>query len=292
MKNTEKTIVNETKTIIEVIKTLKPREAVDGKKYPEYKKGLEAVLDAVYAVYQAREKGTATKEAESEAMQKVTAFLHTLGKANGKYISVCEKTTENGISSVLFDTLVYHSFRDRIYTTSPTLATLECEKQKASKEKTEAHEKLINGKGTATAYKEAVKAYDEAVKAVQTEREKAGAENTLTEKESISKFVKFTTARLKAIIENRYAISPEEAEKLRKLHNKETKEKRNAKPEAEAPKTEKTKATEKKTTKPKTTATKKNPEAPKVSKATLEKVKEQQEAQKPEAKPEAEKKTA
>lgn len=208
------------KTIIEAIKELKPREAVDGKTYPEYRKGVEAVLNTVYSVYQAREKGVSTPEAESEAMKAVTDFLHTLGKANGKYISVMEKTTENGISSVLFDTLVYHSFRDRIYTKSATLAGLECKKSEASKAKAEAHKKLIDGKGTATAYKEAVKAYDEAVKAVADERAKAEAEATLTERESVAKFTKFITARLKAIIDNRYAMTAEEAEAVRKLRNK------------------------------------------------------------------------
>ncbi len=225
MKNN--TVNNNNKaTLIEIIKALKPREAVNGKEYPEYKKGLEAVLNTCYTVYQAREQGKATKEAESEAMASVTEFLHTLGKANGKYISVCEKTTNNGVTSVLFDTLVYHSFRDRIFTKSTTLASLENAKSQASRQKAEAHEKLVNGKGTATAYKEAVKAYNEAVKAVQDERAKANAEGTLTEKESVSKFVKFTTARLKAIIENRFALSDEEAEALRKLRNKEAKAKR------------------------------------------------------------------
>lgn len=229
----KKTVNNNTNNanLIEVIQALKPREAVDGKKYPDYKKGLQSVLDTVYAVYQAREKGTATKEAESEAMKIVTDFLHTLGKANGKYISVCEKTTENGISSVLFDTLVYHSFKDRIYTKSVDLANLESEKAKASKAKAEAHKKLIDGKGTAKDYKEAVAKYEEAVAKVQTEREKANAEGTLTEKESISKFAKFTTARLKAIIENRFALSTEEAEAMRKIRNKEAKAKRSEKPQ-------------------------------------------------------------
>jgi hypothetical protein len=261
--------------LIEAIKALKPRQSIDNKAYPDYNKGLKAVLDVCYKVYQAREKGTATAEAESKAMAEVTAFLHTLGKANGKYISVCEKTTENGISSVLFDTLVYHSFRDRIYTKSATLASLECEKAKASKAKAEAHAKLMENKGTATAYKEAVKAYDEAVKAVQAEREKANAEGTLTEKESISKFAKFATARLKAIIENRYAISPEEAEALRKIRNKEAKEKRTeAKPEA--PKGSKKPEAKKPESKP-ATAKAKKPEAVKEA---------------PKASPEAVKKTA
>jgi hypothetical protein len=113
------------------------------------------------------------------------------------------------------------------------LSEAELEKIKASKTKNEAHKKLVEGKGTATAYKEAVKAYDIAISKVNAEREKAEAEGTLTEKESLSKFVKFATARLKAIIENRYAISPEEAEAIRKIRNKEAKAKRSeAKPEA------------------------------------------------------------
>ena len=248
------------KTIIEVIKELKPREAVNGKEYPEFKKGIEAVLNVCYAVYQAREKGTATKEAESEAMKAVTEFLHTLGKANGKYISVCEKSTENGITSVLFDTLVYHSFRDRIFTKSLALSNLELAKVKASQAKNEAHKKLVEGKGTATAYKEAVKAYNEAIEAVTKARSEKEAEGVLTEKESVSKFTKFTTARLKAIIDNRYALSEEEAEALRKIRNKEAKAKRSeAKPES------------------KKGSKAKKPEAPKEA---------------PKASPEAEKKTA
>lgn len=258
------------KSIVEVIKALKPREAVDRKTFPQYYKDIENVLNVVYNVYREREKGTATKEAESEAMKQITAFLHTLGKANGKYISVCEKTTENGISSVLFDTLVYNSFKDRIYTKSATLAHYECEKKVASKAKAEAHEKLVNGKGTATAYKEAVAKYNEAVAKVEAERMKANAEAEATTKESNGKFAKFVTARLKAIINNRYALSTEEAEAIRKLHNKATKEKRKAE------------ATKKSPTK--TTAKSKKPEAVK-------------EAPKPEAKAtatkqEAEKKTA
>lgn len=233
-----KKTVNNTNTkasLIEVIASLKPREAVNGKDYPEYKKGLQAVLDTVYLVYKAREKGTATKEAESEAMKVVTEFLHTLGKANGKYISVMESTTEKGISSVLFDTLIYNSFRDRIYTKSNTLASLENEKVKASKTVREAHEKFLNGKGTAKDYKDAVVKYNETVKAVNDERKKVNAEGTLTEKQSLGTFTKFTTARIKAIIENRHALSPEEAEALRKLRNKEAKAKRSEakKPEAE-----------------------------------------------------------
>lgn len=224
------------KAIIEVIKELNPREAVSGKEYPEFKKGIVSVLNTCYKVYQARENGTITKEAESEAMTEVTAFLHTLGKANGKYISVCEKTTENGVASVLFDTLVYHSFQDRIYTTSQDLAQAENEKAKASKAVKEAHEKFLASKATAKEYKEAVAKYDEAVQKVTNLRKQKGKENTLTEKASVGKFTKFATARLKAIIENRYALSKEEAEALRKIRNKETKAKRNeAKPNGKKP---------------------------------------------------------
>ncbi len=231
------------KTIIEVLKELKPREAVNGKEYPEFKKGLEAVLNVCYSVYQAREKGTATKEAESKAMTEVTAFLHTLGKVNGKYISVCEKTTENGIASVLFDTLVYHSFRDRIYTKSITLAEWEAKKKTAGQEKAKAHEALVNGKGSTKAYKEAIAKFEDICDKINAERDKANAEGTLTEKESLAKFTKFTTARLKAIIENRYAISPEEAEAMRKLRNKaKADKKKEAKPQ-EAKKPTKAKAT-------------------------------------------------
>lgn len=227
--------MKKTVDLVTVIKDLKPREAVDRKTYPNYYKDMEALLDTVYSVYRARENGTATKEAESEAMTKVTAFLHTLGKANGKYISVMEKTTEKGLSSVLFDTLVYNSFKDRIYTKSATLAHLESEKKKASKAKAEAHEKLVSGKGTATAYKEAVAKYNEAVAKVEAERQKANAEAEAVTKANKGNFAKFVTARLKAIIQNRYALSEEEAEAIRKLHNKATKESRKGKAEAKKP---------------------------------------------------------
>lgn len=235
MKKTVKTIVTNQPEIITVLKALKPREAINKKVYPDYYKGLAEILDTVYSVYQAREKGTATKEAESEAMAKVTTFLHTLGKANGKYISVCEKSTENGTTTVFFDTLVYHSFKDRIYTTSKVLAGLEAEKVTAGKAKAEAHKKLIENKGTATAYKEAVKKYDDIIAKIEAERNKAGSEAEATTKQSAPLFAKFVTARLKAIVNNRYALSPEEAEALRKIRNKEAKAKRSeAKPEAEA----------------------------------------------------------
>ena len=226
MNKTVKTESKATESLVNVIKALKPREAVNRKQYPNYYKDIEALLNTVYSVYQAREKGTATKEAESEAMKNVTAFLHTLGKANGRYISVVEKTTENGIASVLFDTLVYHSFRDRIYTKSQKLASLECEKKVFSKAKAEAHEKLVQGKGTATAYKEALAKYNEIVAKVEAERQKANAEAEAVTKAGKGNFAKFVTARLKAIIQNRYSLSEAEAEAIRKLHNKEAKAKR------------------------------------------------------------------
>lgn len=239
MKKTNNAIVNNQTEIIEVLKALKPREVIDKKSYPNYYKGLAEVLDTVYAIYQSREKGTATKEAESEAMTKVTAFLHTLGKANGKYISVCEKTTENGATSVFFDTLVYHSFKDRIFTKSATLASLEAEKATAGKAKAKAHNALVNGKGTATAYKEAVKKFDDIVAKIEAERKKNGSEGEATVKQSAPLFAKFVTARLKAIVNNRYALSAEEAEAMRKLRNKAKADKKKAtKAEAKAKQTE------------------------------------------------------
>ena len=233
MNKTVKKIVNvNAPEIIVVLKDLKPRERIDKKVYPSYYSDLEAVLDTVYTIYQAREKGTATPEAESEAMTKVTAFLHTLGKANGKYISVCEKTTDNGTTSVFFDTLVYNSFKDRVYTKSTALASLEAEKVTKGKAKAEAHKKLIEGKGTATAYKEAVKAYNDVIAKIEAERSKKGSEAEATTKQSFTLFAKFVTARLKAIVNNRYALSNDEAEALRKIRNKEAKAKRKGKAEA------------------------------------------------------------
>lgn len=241
MSKTVKKIENKPE-IISVLKALKPREAIDRKTYPEYYKGLNEVLTTVYEVYRARENGTSTKESESEAMTTITKFLHTLGKANGKYISVCEKTTENGTTTVFFDTLVYNSFKDRIYTKSITLASLENEKKEAGKLKAQAHENLINGKGTAKAYKDATAKYNEIIAKIEAERKKANAEGEATTKQSIALFTKFVTARLKAIVNNRYALSIDEAEALRKLHNKATKEKR-----TEAKKPNEAKANGKKT---------------------------------------------
>lgn len=223
-----------TKTTIEIIRDLKPRESLNRKEYKAFFESVESVLDTVYTIYRSRENGTATKETESEAMTKVTKFLHTLGKANGKYISVCEKTTDNGKASVLFDTLVYHSFTDRIYTTSEALASLECEKSKAGKAKNEAHTKLVNGTGTAKAYKEALAKFNDIVKKIEAERSKDKAEAEAVTKASKTKFAKFVVARLKAIAQSRYALSEAEAEAMRKIRNKEAKAKRSEakKPEA------------------------------------------------------------
>ena len=235
MKTTVNKIENNA-NLINVIKSLKPRQFVDKKLYPAYHKDITDILENVYKVYQAREQGKPINE--SEVRTKITEFLHTLGKANGKYISVCEATKdENGKATVFFDTLVYHSYKHRIFTTSKALAQLESEKKKASTKKNEAHKKLIEGKGTATAYKEAVKNLADIEAKIIIERNKDNAEDENKVMESPAKFVKFVTLELKSIIKNRYALSTEEAEALRKIHNKETKAKRNeAKPKAEAKK--------------------------------------------------------
>jgi hypothetical protein len=268
MKKTVNTTENtNAKNIVEILKTASVRTKLDKKDFPDFYEGIETLLDTCYKVYKARENGTATKEAESKAMASVTAFLHTLGKANGKFISVCEKTTdEENRATVLFDTLVYHSFRDRIYTTSAKLAELENKRSEASKAKTKAHKDLLNGKGTAKAYKEAEKAYQEATKAVkEAQKTLENAEDEMTVKQTASKFTQFVISRLRAIVKNRYAIDEEAAEKLRKLHNKETKAKRTKKaeekPEAkaeskpEAPKKDGKKKPESKTAKAEAKAT-------------------------------------
>lgn len=217
-------------SIIEVLKGLNPRKMPDRKTYKAYYDGLTEVLNIVYSVYRGREAGKPVNE--SEAMTEVTKFLHTLGKVNGKFISVCEKTTDgNGLTAVLFDVLVYHSFKDRIYTKSETLARLEADKATAGKAKAKAHKELIDGKGTAKAYKEAVEAYNGIIAKIEAERSKAGSEGEAVTKQSPSTFIKFATARLKAIINNRYALTEAEAEALRKVRNKEAKAKRKAKAE-------------------------------------------------------------
>lgn len=225
--------------LITVIAGLLPRESVDRKLYPEYSKGIKELLKTVYSVYQAREKGTSNTKLESEAMSKVTEFLHTLGKANGKYISVAEKVADkNGKEAILFDMLVYNSFRYKIFTTDKTLASLLCEKSIAGKKKAEAHKKLIEGKGTAKDYKEAVASYESIVAKIEAERKKAGTEAEQTVSESNGTFERFVTSTLKAIIKNRFALTPEEAEAQRKLGNKSRKATRKGKPKAESKKPE------------------------------------------------------
>lgn len=219
--------MKKTTTIIEAIKDLKAGKTLDKKQYKEYYDNINNILDTVYTVYQAREKGDFSKD--SQAMTEVTAFLHTLGKANGKYISVCEAVNDDEKNAVLFDVLVYHSFKDKVITTSQTLAGLELEKSKASQEKNKAHKELIDGKGTAKAYKDAVKLYNEAVAKVEAEKDKLGSQDDVTVKQSLSAFAKFTTSRLKAIIKKRYALSEEEMTALRKLHNKEKADKKKQK---------------------------------------------------------------
>jgi hypothetical protein len=217
------------KTIIETIKGLNPRETLDRKAYKDFYKNLDNLHKELYKVYQARENGTSTDELETQAKTKTTEFLHTLGKCNGKYISVHEPTTtENGQSAILFDILVYHSFKDRIYTKSTTLANLELEKKKATSEKTKAHKALIDGKATAKDYKQAVKKVDDIKAKIELERKKKGAESEQVVRDNKSTFAKFTIARLKAIAQVRFSMTDEQAENLRKARNKDTKARRKA----------------------------------------------------------------
>lgn len=233
MKNTEKNTI----TIAEALASLTPRAMLEKKAFPAFYDGLDSVLDVLYSVYRDRENGTSTSASESQAMSALTAFLHTLGKVNGKFISVADKvaTDEGAVtSSTLFDCLVYHSFADRIFTTSATLASLELKKAKASKRKAEAHRALIDGaEGAPEEYKRACTAYDKAVKAVKAEQAKQGAEGEMTAKAPKARFVRFVTSRLRAVIFNRKALTAEEAEAIRKMHNKETKEARTSKRKAQ-----------------------------------------------------------
>lgn len=289
MKQNSNIKIDKKPEVIEVIKDLKPREALSRKDYKEFHAGAEAVLSVVYGVYRLREAGKSTVEAESEAKSEVTAFLHTLGKCNGKFISVCEATTENGITSVLFDTLVYHSFKDNIFTKSEALAEAECDKAEASRKKRETHDKLLKGKATLKEYKEAEKVFAEAVKALNEARKENGAEAERTVKQSPGAFTKFLTARLKAIAQKRFAISEEEAEAERKLRNKANREKRKAeKPEAVKPEEKNGKKPEEKPNGKKTEAKKPAP-----AKQKPAKVEAKTEAPAPANKPaEAVKKTA
>ena len=141
-------------TIIEKIAVLPVRANLDKADNKEFFDGLKALHTVVYDVFKARKNGTATGEAESEAMAKVTAFLHTLGKCNGKYISVVEATKDKEQKpTTLFDMLVYGSYAFRIYCTSEKLATLLSEKESLSKKANEAHKALLDGKGKPEAYK-------------------------------------------------------------------------------------------------------------------------------------------
>ena len=238
MKKTTTTTTNaKTADVVSAIRNLTARGKLDRKTHKAYYDGAKEILNTCFAVYRARENGTSTVEMESKAMTEVTAFLHTLGKVNGKFISVCEKTAENGITSVLFDSLVYNSFDDSIICVSDDLAKALCEKATASKEKAKTHKALVDGKGTAKAYKDACKVYDEKCEAVAKLQEKQGKEKAIVKIAKDGKFTAFLTARLRQIIENRFAMTSEEVEAMRKVRNKTTKAKRSEAKKTEAKKT-------------------------------------------------------
>ena len=241
-------------TLAEVIANLLPRQKVNAKAYPDYYNGIKAVHSAVYGVYKDAEAGTLTaeefKQKRSAAMTVVTEFLHTLGKVNGRYISVVEKTaekTESGeiISAVLFDTLVYNSFMDYIYTTSADFASLLADFDEAKAKKNDAHKALLEGRGSAAEYKKAAKTAADWAKKVKEAQGVAGNESKRTIKKHDGTFATFVTNRLQAIIENRMAMSEEESEAIRKARNKANKE-RKAEQKTEAPKTTEAKPAEKK----------------------------------------------
>ena len=228
-------------TLAEVIANLLPRQKVNAKAYPDYYNGIKAVHSAVYGVYKDAEAGILTAEKRSAAMTVVTEFLHTLGRVNGRYISVVEKTaekTESGeiVSAVLFDTLVYNSFMDYIYTTSADFASLLADFDEAKAKKNDAHKALLEGRGTAAEYKKAAKTAADWAKKVKEAQAVAGNESKRTIKKHDGTFATFVTNRLQAIIENRMAMSEEESEAIRKARNKANKE-RKAEQKTEAPKT-------------------------------------------------------
>ena len=227
-------------TLAEVIANLLPRQKVNAKAYPDYYNGIKAVHSAVYGVYKDAEAGTLTAEKRSAAMTVVTEFLHTLGRVNGRYISVVEKTaekTESGeiISAVLFDTLVYNSFMDYIYTTSADFASLLADFDAAKAKKNDAHKALLEGRGTAAEYKKAAKTAADWAKKVKEAQAVAGNESKRTIKKHDGTFATFVTNRLQAIIENRMAMSEEESEAIRKARNKANKERKAEAKTTEAP---------------------------------------------------------
>ena len=167
-------------------------------------------------------------------MQTITTFLHTLGKANGKYISVMERTTsKDGNASVLFETLVYNSFKHAKFATSEKMASLLADRKQASQAKKTAHNDFINGTGTAKAYKEACAKFDDIVTAIKAEKNKQGSEKNAKIQDNNGTFLKLLVLELQEIANKRYALTAEEAEAQRKLYNKEKREAKKAKAKAE-----------------------------------------------------------
>ena len=207
-------------TIIEKIAKLNPRESLDKKEYKSFYNDIKQLHTIVYDMYRNREQGKATDESESKAMTEITKILHTIGKCNGRYISVVESDNINGQSSTLLNNLIYHSYNDKIICTSKSLAELLNTKSELGKAKAKAHKDLIDGKGSAKAYKESVTKYDEILEKIATEQKKANAEKSIMCKASDSTFAKFVINRLKAIAEKRMALTEDEAKALRKLRNK------------------------------------------------------------------------
>lgn len=243
MKKTVNTI--EVKNAIEVIAGLKARQRLPRKEYKAVYDGLDTLCkETLYPLYCAMDKGTKQgkelDKARSEAMTKTTAFLHTLGKANGKYISVADTVEEKQgttlQSATLFDTLLYHSYKHDVICVDNDLAHLKAEKAKASKAQREAHTALLNGKGSAKDYKEKA----QQVKDIEVKIEALRNGSKEIEKDVAKRnngFSNFALLELKKVAKKRFAMSDEEVAKERKLHNKETKEKRKAgaKPEAKKP---------------------------------------------------------
>lgn len=218
------------KTIIETIANLLPSATLVKKENKEFYANAKDILCTLYEVYRGRESGKPANE--SEAMAKVTEFLHTIGKANGKFISVMEKTENGERGNTLFETLVYHSFRHDVITTSATLADLQMKAQKASKEAREAHEALLNGSGSAEAYKAKAEALTKARAKVEAEKQKINAQKDVKRIAKESTFTKLLILELKAIAQKRFAMTEEEVKAQRAKRNAETKKKRksNAKP--------------------------------------------------------------
>ena len=251
MKKTIKTIIPNAIPLCDFLKAKTPRQVVDAKTYPDFCNASREALQALYRLYCAQEKGTATAEQRSATMSTVTAMLHTIGKVNGKYISVVEQAqTEEGLTFVLFDTLLYHSFTDKIITTSTTLASLLCDRSKASKAKREAYKAMLDGTGTAEAYQKKAKAFEAIAKKVKAEQAKQGAEDDSKTIAKEAQFLRFLVRRLQDIIKQRFAKPLEDIEAERAQRNAEAKARREAQRNGKKP----TAGAQKRTAKPKTTA--------------------------------------